>query len=151
KVTNMAEQETTRAPRDATKAVERLLQSTNRGRLLRWLWLVLLAGGGVAFYMWWSQEPPAPEYITETVDRGDIVTSVTTTGSLEPRRTIVVGAEVSGRVATVEVQENDRISQGQVLARFDTELLEASVKQAEASLAVAHASVTRARATRDET
>ncbi len=52
---------------------------------------------------------------------------------------VLVSAEVSGRVVEVQVQEGDAIQAGQVLVRFDSALLEAQLKQAQAALALAQA------------
>ncbi|MDX9724413.1 MAG: efflux RND transporter periplasmic adaptor subunit [Myxococcota bacterium] len=134
-----------------SEMVHKALRAGRRGRLRKLLfWLVLV--GVVAAGVYWRMSRPEPprQWLTEKVDRGDLLTTVTATGSLEPRRTIVVGAEVSGRLASVEVEENQEVQQGQVLARFETEKLESSVQTATASEQVALASVERAQATRDE-
>lgn len=48
---------------------------------------------------------------------------------------VMIAANVSGRVITVEVQENQLVKAGQVLFRIDPNTFEASVSSAEASLA----------------
>jgi HlyD family secretion protein len=45
---------------------------------------------------------------------------------------VEVGSEISGLIAQVNVDCNDRVVHGQVLAELDTERLEAAVVQAEA-------------------
>ena len=134
----------------ATADVARVLRASRRKRFIKWFFFLVLIGGGVAAYFLMQQPTPPKEWVSQPVDRGNIETTVTTTGSLEARRTVVVGAEVSGELASVEVDENEVVTEGQILACFDTEKLEASLAQAEASLTSARASVTRARASRDE-
>lgn len=73
--------------------------------------------------------------------------TATATGNLEPKSEITVGAEISGLIEAVYVVENDRVQQGAVLARFDTEELQVNLQEAEARLALAKASVEEARAT----
>lgn len=155
----LLEREAAPADKAATKKavpsaaeVRRALRGSPIRRVVRiGLWLLVLGAAGYGAWWWFQREPPAREWQTAKVDRGDIRTTVTATGSLQPRRTILIGAEVSGRIATVEVEENALVTAGQVLARFDTETYEIRVAQAEASLEIAQASVTRAKATRDET
>jgi HlyD family secretion protein len=117
----------------------------------RWLfWLILLGaiGGGV-YYFWQGANAPEapPSWKTVGVERGDLTTTVTATGSLSPVRTVEIGAEISGRITTVLVKENDRVTAGQKLVEIDTALLDAKHAQAKAQLDVAQASVRQQRAT----
>jgi HlyD family secretion protein len=57
-----------------------------------------------------------------------------------------VGAEISGRVATVEVDYNQQVKAGQVLARFDVDALEAQRTQSGAVAMGARAQLAQARA-----
>jgi HlyD family secretion protein len=91
------------------------------------------------------------QYKTDEVERGDLIVTVTATGTLEPVNQVEVGSEISGIVKTVAVDFNDRIKQGQVLTMLDTDQLQARVKQADASLQVSKAQVKQAEATVIET
>jgi len=75
--------------------------------------------------------------------------SVNATGHLEAITTVQVGSEVSGRIASVEVDYNDQVKAGQVLARFDRAALEATGAQIVATLAGARATVEQAKTDRD--
>lgn len=70
----------------------------------------------------------------EPVGLGDVVHEVSATGRIEARGTVSVGPEISGRIVAVEVDFNDRVRRGQVLARFDTSALRAQLDEVEASL-----------------
>src|SRR5262245_9855474 len=76
-----------------------------------------------------------PSYTTQEVTRGDITVTVTATGNLEPRNQVDIGSELSGTMRTVNVDFNDTVKKGQVLAVLDTARLKAQVLQAESSLA----------------
>jgi HlyD family secretion protein len=62
-----------------------------------------------------------------------------------------VGSELSGILKSVEVDYNDRVKVGQVLAKLDTSKLEAQVTQSKAALESAKAKVLQAQATVSET
>lgn len=91
--------------------------------------------------------PPAQQYKTEDATRGDLVVTVSATGTLQPTNEIDVGSEVSGLVESVFVDDNDRVAKGQVLARLDISKLRDALVTAKASLASAEAGVLQAEAT----
>ena len=59
---------------------------------------------------------------------------VRASGSVDALTTVDVGAQTSGRIASVEADYNDHVTAGQVLARFDLTPLEAQLAQAQANL-----------------
>jgi HlyD family secretion protein len=85
-------------------------------------------------------------YATETVRRGNLRVTVSATGNLQPTNEVQVGSEQSGLVKQVFVDNNDRVTAGQPLARLDTARLQDSLIQAQAQLASAQAQVATARA-----
>ena len=80
-------------------------------------------------------------YATETVRRGRLSVTVSATGNLQPTNEVQVGSEQSGLVTQVFVDNNDRVVQGQPLARLDTSRLQDTIVQAQAGLASAQAGV----------
>lgn len=118
-----------------------------RRRVLVWL-VVLLAIGGGAFAWWRTRNAKQVPIQWETVaaDRGDIEMHVVATGSLQARSTVSVGAEISGRVASVEVDVNDRVTKGQVLVRLDPITAANALAEAQASLKSASADLSRSKA-----
>jgi HlyD family secretion protein len=112
--------------------------------------LVLLAAGA-----WWWQRgrdpaAAAPVFRTTPLARGTVVEAVSTTGALEAVTTVLVGTQVSGVINELLVDYNSRVTQGQVIARLETDVLEARVAQDEAALAAAQAAVERARVAVEE-
>ena len=91
------------------------------------------------------------QYVTQPIRRGNLVVTVSATGTLEPINQVEVGIEVSGTIKTVEVDYNDRVKVNQVMARLDTSRFEAQVLQSEAALESARAKVLQAQATVQET
>lgn len=123
-----------------------------RNRRLWWLLIalavLLLAGGGYAWLK--ARSPKGPQYTTSEVSRGDITVTVTATGNLQPINTVDVGSEISGTIAEVFVDFNDKVSKGQILARLDTTKLATALERSRATLAANEARVLQARATQAE-
>ena len=119
-------------------------------RLFRWL--LVLCGAGAAAALLLTRDPAEPinHYETATAERGDLVVTISAVGTLEPLKTVDVGSEVSGTIAAVEVDYNDKVSVGQVLARIDTSKLQAQTLQSEAALDAAKASLQQSKATVQE-
>jgi HlyD family secretion protein len=91
------------------------------------------------------------QYKTQEVTRGNLTVLVTATGTLQPTNTVSVGSELSGILKTVEANYNDHVKVGQVLARLDTQKLEAQLIQSKAALESAKAKVLQTQATVVET
>ncbi|MEE4381996.1 MAG: efflux RND transporter periplasmic adaptor subunit [Pseudomonadales bacterium] len=117
-----------------------------RGRR-RLLALALLAISAALLWFSWPRGSTGPSWTTVPAERGDLRVLVTAIGALEPLNQVDVGTEVSGTIRTVLVDFNDRVTRGEVLARLDTDELEAQVLQGRASLRAAEARVAQARAT----
>jgi len=99
------------------------------------VWFFFLRGGSEA-------EP----YRTEAVRTGDLVRSVSASGTLEALVTVEVGSQISGQVTDVLVDYNDRVRRGQVLARLDPQNQRSSVEQSQAAIVSARAGIAQAEA-----
>jgi HlyD family secretion protein len=83
----------------------------------------------------------AERYRVEKVDRGNLSQVIHANGTLNPVSLIRVGTQISGTIQSVHVDFNSRVRAGQILARLDPILLEASVAQSEANLAQADVAI----------
>ena len=77
---------------------------------------------------------------------GEIIQSVNSTGKVEPVRRVSVGASVSGPVSELYVDFNEKVIEGQLMAKIDQRLYKASVQRDQASLRTREAEVARATA-----
>lgn len=109
--------------------------------------LLLAAILGVVVWFSAIRNSSAVQYKTAPVTRGDLTVSVTATGTVQPVNQVDVGTEISGTIRTVEVDHNDRVKVGQVLARIDTDKLQAQVSQSQSTLESAEARLIEAQAT----
>jgi HlyD family secretion protein len=129
--------------------MERILAEGARPRR-GWVWITLaaLAIAGLGLWAWIAarQEARAVQYETAPVSRGDLTVTVTATGSVQPTTQVDVSSELSGAMAEVAVDFNDRVEVGQVLARLDDTKLADQVLTARAQLQAAEASLAQAEA-----
>jgi len=70
---------------------------------------------------------------TEDVAYGDILTTVTATGTIEPLITVEVGTQVSGEISKIYVDYSSVVKKGQKLAELDRSTLQATWISARAS------------------
>lgn len=141
---------------DPTPASEADIESyLGNGKPKRWykrkrVWLGALLLILIGFGVWSSmQEPPKPDYITAEVESRSLDLTVTATGNLRPTNQVEVGSEVSGRIDRILVDVNDRVTQGQILAIINTDVIEDQIAQGRANLNSARAQVAQAQATLD--
>jgi HlyD family secretion protein len=90
---------------------------------------------------------------TVPVKRGDLLATISATGTVEPEEVVDVGAQVAGRILAFgkdvsgkTVDYGSRVEEGTVLAQIDDALYAADVAQSKAQLEQAKASVIRAEA-----
>jgi HlyD family secretion protein len=99
------------------------------------LFCVSVVGLGYTY----NQSGPAPTFISVPVERGNIVTLVKASGTVEAVVTVDVSSQLSGRIAKVFVGFNDSVRVGQPIAQLDQESFAAQVNGARAALSVARA------------
>jgi HlyD family secretion protein len=119
----------------------------------RWIWIVtllLVAGGGAYLLRQRFAGPKGPKFETTIIDRGPIIAKVTATGTLSALVTVQVGTQVSGRVDKIFVDFNSTVKKGQVIAKIDPLLFEASLEQARANYAAGEGNVTKLEARADD-
>ena len=105
-----------------------------RKRILLLLGAAAVVAAVVALVRLGRAKPQSAPYLTAEVDRGTVVQSVTTTGTITAVTTVKVGSQVSGIIATLHADFNDRVRKEQVLATLDPTPFQASVEQARAQL-----------------
>ncbi|MDH3263966.1 MAG: efflux RND transporter periplasmic adaptor subunit, partial [Paracoccaceae bacterium] len=120
-----------------------------RRLVLGLLALAVLGGAGWYFYARGAGEADT-RYLTAAVERGGLTVTVTATGTVEPTNMVEISSELSGTVRVVNVDSNNSVSKGQILAELDTEKLEASIARSRATLEARRARVAEAEATEAE-
>jgi len=107
--------------------------------------LVMLGvvGGGVAYYANHKTAGPVTGLRTVAIKRGDLVSTIDATGTIEPEELVNVGAQVAGLIVGFGDDPHDPsksidycavVEKDAVLARIDPTSYEAALEQAEATL-----------------
>jgi HlyD family secretion protein len=97
---------------------------------------VVIAGAAV---YWVANRAAPPRYVTTAVTQGDVVTTITASGSVNPVVVVEVGTYVSGTIETLSCDYNTRVQKGQLCAKIDPKPYQVIVDQDQADLDVAKA------------
>jgi len=101
--------------------------------------LAVIGGASV----WWlrSKRDKGPPFRTVPVKRGDLVATISATGTLEPEAAVDIGAQVAGVIIAFGKDKHGKdidwgsvVEEGTVLAKIDDSLYAAAVETAKAQL-----------------
>lgn len=102
---------------------------------------VLVLSGGVGVWWWRARNHPQLSFRTAVVKRGDIVTTISATGTIEPVEVVDVGAQVAGQITSFGKDKDGKtidyrsmIEEGAVLATIDESVYIADLGVARAQL-----------------
>lgn len=115
--------------------------------LLLLLVAVLLAGAGYAGYTYYHEQQAARQTVavqTVTVQRMNIKSTVSATGTIRPVNSVEVSSKITARISSVLVKENESVISGQTVATLDGQDFEAKRDQAQFKLNNAKAKYERA-------
>jgi len=109
----------------------------SRSRIWMLIGVVLVAVA--AFWFVRGRGSIAESWRTMPAERGPIAMTVSATGTIEPVTKVAVGSQVSGTIATLGADYNDRVKKGQVIAQLDPSLFRTQAAQSDANLSRAQA------------
>ncbi|HEY3296304.1 MAG TPA: efflux RND transporter periplasmic adaptor subunit [bacterium] len=114
----------------------------------RWVIIIIaLVVVGAGLYFWRSSAAhakAATPYRMAVVDRGNVQTQVTATGTVSAVTTVQVGSQVSGTIKNLYVDFNSPVKKGEVVARLDPTFLQAAVNESNANKERAQATLSQA-------
>jgi HlyD family secretion protein len=111
----------------STQDLQHLLQGADasRGgvrRIAVWVALALIALAALAgLWRLVAGRQPAAAWVTEPAVVGNLVVTVSATGTLQPTKSVDVGSELSGTVARVLVDENDVVKHVELVPEITSE------------------------------
>lgn len=115
-------------------------------RVLFFVILSVIVIGAVAIYLFSESDEESATFRLARIERGPIISTVSSTGTLNAVITVQVGSQVSGQIKELLADFNSEVREDQVIARIDPENFQARVRQAEAELAVSKSNVSTQRA-----
>jgi len=102
----------------------------------RSLWVIgalLIVGAGVLGYHWTFGKAKV-RYVTATVERGDVQSTVVAAGIVQPLKYVDVGAQTSGKLESLKVKRGDEVEENQLLAVIDPVLAKTALSAGNAAL-----------------
>jgi len=116
-----------------------------RKRVIAGVAAVVVLGGVVAYNVN-AQRSGQVLVQTQKAGRRELVSVVSASGEIKPKRYVNISANVSGRIEQLLIKEGDTVRKGQVLARIDSTRIAAVERQSAAAVEGARADLTRAEA-----
>jgi len=116
----------------------------------KWRLAGLACVGLLAIGVGWQQLRGARQqasYRTQAVTRGDLASTVTSSGTINPVVTVTVGTPVSGIIKELFADYNSQVKKGQVIAQIDPASYRAQVEQSKGSYLSAQANLDKAKVT----
>lgn len=108
--------------------------------------LVVISVGGFFLYQIIGQKGSNQKFRVVKVERGEISSIVTATGTINPVVTVLVGSQVSGTIKALYADFNSRVKEGEMVAQIDPAIFEAQVEQGRANVLNAQANFLNAQA-----
>jgi HlyD family secretion protein len=105
---------------------------------------IAIAIGGYVFFNGERKSPV--RYRTAVVERGQVVSVVSATGTINPVVSVQVGTQVSGMIKSLHADFNSRVKAGDTVAVIDPEPFKARREQAASNLEMARSNVARSKA-----
>jgi len=118
---------------------------SRKARILAGAAAVLVLGGVVAGSVIRDRRSKVPVQ-TQKAQRRDLVSKVSASGEVKPKRFVNISANVSGRIVLLLVKEGESVRKGQVLAKIDSARIAAGTRQSEEGVQAARAELERAEA-----
>jgi HlyD family secretion protein len=98
---------------------------------------IVVVLGAVAFANFRFKRTDAVTVNTEVLQKRKLAAIVSASGKIQPKRSVNISADTSGRVTDLAVEEGDKVAQGQFLLQIDPRNLATRVQSGEASLGAA--------------
>jgi len=115
--------------------------------------IVVLGGISAAAYspaMQFLKDRYRVQYQEEEVSKGPVVFEVNSTGTVQPVLSVHIGSFVSGPIVELNVEFNQRVKKGDLLAKVDPLIYQSNVDRDKAALLSREADVVRANALLDQ-
>ncbi len=108
--------------------------------------IIVVVAIGLIIFNAVSSKGANNQYTFDKITRGNLVNTVSSTGTINAVSTVEVGTQVSGIIDKLYVDFNDQVRKGQLMAVLDTVLLKTTLMDAQANMEKAKAQLEQANA-----
>ena len=100
----------------------------------KYLIIILILAAAVVYFLFFNngQDGDAVKLVSAPADRGSIVSFVTANGSLQPNLEIRIHPEISGMIKEVNVDTNEKVTKGEILAKISSDSYSVKLNEAKA-------------------
>ena len=129
-------------PQPAEKPSQQTLRIQPRARkksIPAWVWALGILAVAIVAYVAWVKTHSGGDnqkLVTATVTRGDLVETISATGSVTAQTgaQVKIGSQITGRIKALHADVGSFVQAGQVIAELDVPDLQDQLRQAEANL-----------------
>ena len=107
--------------------------------------VVVVVLAGMVYANFAFKRTPGVEVNVEKIELRDLEAIVSSSGKIQPKKSVQISAETSGKVVNLEVNEGDMVKVGQPLLQIDPRNLETQVQNREASISTARSTLEQTR------
>jgi len=108
-----------------------------------WLFILIALVALIILGVIFSKRAPKVEYSTVIVKSGPLKQTVSESGTVKPVKELALNFLSTGRIKSIDVKVGDKVISGQALAALEDTALQTRKSEAEASLSVAQASLSK--------
>jgi HlyD family secretion protein len=108
--------------------------------------VLALAAAGIGGWLHWRGGAEAVQYRTAKIERGPLQATVAASGTVAPVTQVQIGTQVSGQIKELYADFNSEVKAGQLIAQLDPDTYQQRLRQVQADLDAARASVLTAQA-----
>ena len=109
----------------------------------KWLIILLITIPLLIIIFLMINKKPAVEYSTVQAKEGQLLQTVSESGTVKPVKELALNFLTSGRIKEINVKVGDKVEAGTALAALDDSALQTRKTEAEAALSVAQASLSK--------
>jgi multidrug efflux pump subunit AcrA (membrane-fusion protein) len=118
-----------------------MLQFIKKHKIIFLVTLIIIIGGGYYGYTKFFGGSEQVSYITSTVEKGTIVTSVSSSGQISSSNQVDITPKVSGDITKISVISGQEVKAGELIAQIDATDAYKTVRDAQANLQSAQLSL----------
>jgi len=124
--------------------LQKILKIISQHKIITAIIIILIAGGGYFGYKSSKGKSQGTRYVTATVEKGTIITSVSGTGQISNSNQIDIKPKVSGDVVYIGAEDGQVVKNGELLVKIDDTDAQKAVRDAEINLETAQISLSQA-------